>query len=62
MTTETYFDTRAKAFSGQGVRTHRVSVDSDGTVRVYDNVAKHYTTCHALTERQQERIRREALS
>lgn len=62
MNTETYFETRAKAFTGEPVRTHRVCVDSDGTVRVYDNVAGYYTRCHILSDRQQARIRREAES
>ena len=40
---------RAKAFSDEGVRAHRCTVDEDGTVRVWDRVAGHYTTCHSLS-------------
>lgn len=49
---------RAKAFSGEGVRTNRCTVDADGTVRVYDSVAGYYTTCHSLTSATIRRIRR----
>ncbi len=48
---------KAKAFSGEGVREHRFSVDADGTVRVWDSVAKHYTTCHSLGRAAVERIK-----
>ena len=44
-----YITIRAKAFSGEGVRTVRASVDADGTVRVWDGVAGYYTTCHSLS-------------
>lgn len=30
----------------------------DGTVRVYDRIAGHYTTCHSLTDAQVARVRR----
>lgn len=49
---------RAKAFSGEGVREHECMVGADGTVRVWDSVAGHYTTCHSLSESAQRRIRR----
>jgi hypothetical protein len=49
---------RAKAFSGRGVETISVSIDSDGTVRVYDSIAGHYTVCHSLSRSAQARIRR----
>lgn len=32
-------------------------VDRDGTVRVWDSVADHYTTCHSLTEAQVRHFR-----
>ena len=32
--------------------------DSDGVVRVYDDVAGYYTTCHSLTATQEARVRR----
>ena len=39
---------RAKAFSCEGVRAHRVMVDG-GAVTVWDSVAGHYTSCHVLS-------------
>ena len=56
--TETIITARAKAFSSEGVRDHKMTVDNDGTVRVLDSVAGHYTTCHAMSERTCQRIRR----
>ena len=45
------------AFSGfQG--TYRATADADGTVRVYDSIAGYWTVCHALTPRQEARVRR----
>jgi hypothetical protein len=55
---ETIVTTRAKAFAGQGVQTIQALVEGDGTVRVYDDVAGYYTTCHSLSERAQARIRK----
>lgn len=49
---------RAKAFSTQGIREHRFLVDADGTVRVWDDIAGHYTLCHALSPAAERRIRR----
>ena len=31
-----------------GTTTRRFMVEADGTVRAYDAVAGHYTTCHSL--------------
>jgi hypothetical protein len=31
--------------------------DADGTVRVWDSVAGHYTTCHSLTAAQARYVR-----
>lgn len=47
---------RAKAFSGEGVRSHKFSVSPDNTVRVWDDVAGHYTTCHCLSAAAMRRI------
>jgi len=47
---------RCRAFSGQPTRTHRVMVEQDGMVRVWDEVAGHYTTCHALSHATIRRI------
>ena len=49
---------RAKFFSGFGVETRRCMVGTDGTVRVRDDIAGHYTICHALGSRAAARIRR----
>jgi hypothetical protein len=32
--------------------------DDEGVVRVWDSVAGHYTTCHSLTRRQIQHVRR----
>lgn len=50
---------RANAF-GEGVETARCTVDGTGVVRVWDSIAGYYTTCHQLTEAQQNRIRKAA--
>lgn len=50
---------RAKAFTGEGVRSHRVKVEN-GFVAVWDSVAGHYTVCHALSTRAKVRILAEA--
>lgn len=52
---------RAKAFIGQGVRTHKFLV-CDGEVKVWDAVAGHYTNCNALTNSAKNRIGRLAIS
>lgn len=49
---------RCKAFTCDRVRLNRCMVDADGTVRVWDDVAGYYTTCHCLNEATQRRIRR----
>jgi len=49
---------RAKAFSRQPVRNYTFRVEDSGAVLVWDSVARHYTTCHALSPRAEERIRR----
>lgn len=62
MTSSKEITVRAKAFSCRGVRSHKFSVDPDGTVRVWDSVAGHYTTCHAMTPRTLHRVRKMAIS
>ena len=37
---------------------HEAYADALGTVRVYDPVAGHWTTCHSLTQSQIMRVRR----
>ena len=50
---------RAKAFRGEGIRTHQFAVDPDTTlVRVWDDVAGHYTACHSLSASATRRIKR----
>ena len=58
MTTATIEITaRAKAFSSEGVREHKFYVDlSDGSVRVWDSVAGHYTNSNGLSESAKKRI------
>ncbi len=48
-----------RAFSCDAPGTgYRARVEADGTVRVYDDLAGHYTTCHSLTVAQIRYIRR----
>lgn len=48
---------RVRVFAGYAPAYAHVRVDlGDGTVRVYDDVAGHYTLRHSLTPRAQARI------
>jgi hypothetical protein len=49
------FTAKAKAFAGEGVRKHRFMVEN-GTVRVFDPVAGHFTTVHSLRESAERRL------
>jgi hypothetical protein len=49
---------KAKAFSSEPVKTHKFAVETDGTVRVWDAVAGHYTSCHSLSKSAIARIRK----
>ena len=49
---------RARAFAGTAIATHQFCVDSHGTVRVWDSIAGHSTTCHSLAPSAIARIRR----
>lgn len=61
MTTKTREITcRARAFAGRGIENVRCRLEPDGTVLVWDSVAKHYTRCHSLSESAKRRIRRMA--
>lgn len=51
---------RAKFFTGQGVEQRKCLVEPDGTVRVWDDVAGHYTLRHALAPSAVKRIVRRA--
>ena len=57
------FKIRCKAFSCEGVRLNKVLVEPgrDGAVLVWDSVAGHYTTCHSLSAKTQDRIRSQAV-
>lgn len=58
MNKSTEITIRARAFAGQGVRTHQATIDTDGTIRVWDAIAGHYTLCHSLSLRTQANIHR----
>lgn len=47
---------RCRPFSGGRVAAHRVRVETDGSVTVWDEVAGHYTRCHVLSESACRRI------
>lgn len=49
---------RCKAFCSEGVRVNKIRIDTDGTVRVWDAAAGHYTTCHSLSKATQNRLRK----
>jgi len=49
-----------KAFSAEARSTYRIAVDEDGTVRVWDSVAGHYTRLHGMTARSMAAARRKA--
>lgn len=48
-------------FMGAPRKRNRILVSRNGTVRVYDSVAEHYTTCHTLSPAEQERLCRKAV-
>jgi hypothetical protein len=56
---EIEFTGRARAFSGQGLRTYRFML-THGELRVWDSVADHYTTCHSLTPAMVRRLAKSA--
>lgn len=56
--TERVVTIRARAFSGDGLRKHQCLVDTDGTVRVWDPVAGHYTACHRLSAKAKAKARK----
>lgn len=56
-------EAKVKAFSCESTpRHHRLSVSPDGTVRVYDDVAGYYTTCHSMSAATQRRVRKLAIA
>lgn len=54
-TTRKVIVVRAKAFSGEGVKHNTVLVEGQA-VYVWDSVARHFTSCHALSQRAMKRI------
>ncbi len=49
-----------KAFTAEPRQSYRLSVDEDGIVRAWDDMARYYTTCHAMTNRMMAAARRKA--
>jgi len=56
MTNAIELEARAKAFSGEGVKTHRFQVEANGDVRVWDEVAGYFTNCNSLSYSAKKRI------
>ena len=57
--TDREIEMRCKAFSvNRSAQVERIMVSADGTVRVYDSVAGHYTRCHVLGSSAQRRARK----
>lgn len=52
---------RCKAFTGEGIKNHRVMVD-DVNVRVYDDVAGYFTLRHILSRATVSKIIKRAAS
>ena len=55
--TDQTFTMRCRAFRDEGILENRVMVGADGTVRVWDSVAGHYTTCHSMARSARVRAR-----
>lgn len=51
-----------RAFTASSQWGYRASVEPDGTVRVWDSVAGHWTLCHALSPQQIAYVRRMAVA
>lgn len=51
---------KCKAFTGFPEQEWDVIVTPEGVVKVFDSTADMYTTCHALTEEEQIKIREKA--
>jgi hypothetical protein len=60
MSTNKTIKVRCKAFSGEGVRENKVMIEPGRTIRVWDSVAGHYTSCHSLSPSAVRRILRMA--
>jgi len=51
---------RCVAFPGHRRTNYAVAIDAAGNVRVWDDVAGHFTTCHILTDEQKAAIKTKA--
>ena len=58
MTINTVITFRCKAFGK--LDNHKVMVDSDGTVRVFDEVKGYYSTCHSMSTSAKRKAYRQA--
>jgi len=47
---------RCIAFPKDGLKEYRLQIGADKTVRVWDAVAGHFTTCHSLSPKTQRGI------
>jgi hypothetical protein len=56
------FDVTIHKTAGKRLDFTYASVDADGTIRVFDDVAGHYTTCHGLNEATQDKVRAASLN
>lgn len=52
------FLARCKPWKSEGVRENKILVDGDGDVRVWDEIAGHYSFYHSLSPAQIRRLRR----
>ena len=50
------FDEKIKAFTLGKEEMTRIMVD-EGVVKVWDNIAQHFTSCHSLSSREMARLR-----
>lgn len=48
---------KVKAFSCEKTQVYSFALDSDGDVMVFDDVAGHYTHCHAISKSAQKKIK-----
>ncbi len=52
-----FFEARAKAFSGEGIKMNKFLVKSDGTVKAWDSIAGYYTSVHGMSPAVERRLR-----
>ncbi len=60
LTRDVFVTIRARAFTGAAVDAHRCMVSPDGSVRVFDDIASHYTLLHVLSPRAVRKARKAA--